>query len=451
MSGIENREVLESWKEISDYLKRTAKTCQRWEQELELPIRRLDGTPRARVFAYKDELDLWLEDKLNNQEISTTKYLRVAKKKSKTLWIALPIAFSLIIIAVIAIRLLPRISFLSPSLKKPHLAVLPIKNFTGDESQAHLQDALTNLIVSDLYQSRYIRVLTAERMNKILEDMNKLDADSYTTEDLKKIASLDGVTHFLSGAVTKFGEKIRLNISIQEARRWKTTWSDQIDGTENDMFAMVDVLTRTLKPNLNLTEEQIADDFDKAVADVTTPNERALQFYIQARRAMNDTDWNLAIDLFQRAVALDLDFAMAYRYLSGIYNHLALATGDQSYWDKLREAGKKSFAAAKRRPPSERERLIIEGAYIDSANTKHPAGRVAQGMETIKKLLELYPDDDYGNLRLGIGFIQGENYDRAEKHLKRIVDYTNGAFTFYHLSKIYLDQERYAEAKDLLE
>ena len=449
MSSIQERYILESWKEISDYLKRTAKTCQRWERELELPIRRLDGTPRARVFAYKDELDLWLEDKLNNQEISTTKYLRVAKKKSKIFWIALPVALAVVIIAVGAIRFIPRISFLSPPPEKPHLAVLPIKNYTGDESRSHLQDALTNLIVSDLYQSRYIRVLTAERMNKILEDMNKLDAESYTAEDLKKIASLEGVTHFLNGAVTKFGEKIRLNISIQEASSWKTTWSDQIDGTENDMFAMVDVLTRTLKTQLNLTEEQISDDFDKAVAEVTTPNERALQFYIQARRAMNDTEWNLAIELFQRAVALDPDFAMAYRYLSGVYNHLALATGDQSYWDKLHEAGKKSLAAAKRRPPSERERLTIEGAYIYQSSDKYPA-IVAQEMETFKKLLELYPDDDYGNLRLGTRYIQGENYDRAEKHLKRIVDYTNDAFTFYHLSKIYLDQERYAEARDLL-
>jgi hypothetical protein len=138
MSSIKEREIMESWKEIADYLNRDIKTCRRWEQELELPIRRLDGTPRARVFAYKDEIDFWLEDKLNNREISTTKYLRIAKKKPKRLWIALPVILALIIIAVVAIRFIPRISFLSPPPEKPHLAVLPIKNFTGDESQAHL-------------------------------------------------------------------------------------------------------------------------------------------------------------------------------------------------------------------------------------------------------------------------------------------------------------------------
>jgi hypothetical protein len=122
---------------------------------------------------------------------------------------------------------------------------------------------------------------------------------------------------------------------------------------------MVDLLTKVLKHEIHLTEEQIAIDFDKAVAEVTTPNERALQFYIQAKRAMNATEWNLALELFERATALDPDFAMAYRQMSGICNHLALVTWDQTYWDKLHEYGKKSHEAARRRPPREREPQVL--------------------------------------------------------------------------------------------
>ena len=145
MAGIETREVLESWKEISDYLKRTVKTCQRWERELELPVRRLESATRARVFAYKDELDFWLEDKLNSREISTTKYLRIAKKRPKRLWIALSIALAVIILAVVAILFIPGIDFISSPPEKSHLAVLPIQNNTGDDNLLHLQDALLNI------------------------------------------------------------------------------------------------------------------------------------------------------------------------------------------------------------------------------------------------------------------------------------------------------------------
>lgn len=446
MKGSEQKEILESWKEIAVYLDRNQKTCQRWEVELGLPIRRLDGTPKARVFAYRHELDSWLEARLNHRDSRAARSRRFSRANFRSRWIVFSSALGLIALSVLAVVFIPGIDWLmpAPAPEKPHLAVLPILNLTGDESCAYLRDALTTLIVRDLYQSRYIRILTSERLYEILDDMGKQHADSFTTEELKKIASLEGVTHFLTGAVTKSGDKVRLNISIQESGSWEAIWSDRLDGVDEDMFAVVDMLTSRLKPRLNLTAEQIADDVDGAVADVTTPNEHALRFYIQAQRAVNATEWGLAIEMFKRAVALDPDFAMAYRQMSGVYNHLALATREDLYWEKLREYGQKARDAARRRPPSERERLIIEGTYIYPPNP-------AEEMEIFKGLLDLYPDDDYGNYRLGTRYVQGMAYDQAERHLKRIVRFTNHAFSYYNLSKVYLDQAKYAEAEELME
>jgi TolB protein len=55
------KQVLGSWKEISIYLGRSLRTCQRLERELGLPVHRLEDSPKARVFAYKEEIDLWIE------------------------------------------------------------------------------------------------------------------------------------------------------------------------------------------------------------------------------------------------------------------------------------------------------------------------------------------------------------------------------------------------------
>jgi hypothetical protein len=62
---MEDRSVLRSWKEISAYLKKDIRTCQRWEKEFGLPVHRLEGTPKARVYAFADELDRWFEKKLH--------------------------------------------------------------------------------------------------------------------------------------------------------------------------------------------------------------------------------------------------------------------------------------------------------------------------------------------------------------------------------------------------
>jgi len=53
-------EILNSWKEIAVYLGRGIRTVQRWERELQLPIRRPRKNARTAVMAFRGELDEWL-------------------------------------------------------------------------------------------------------------------------------------------------------------------------------------------------------------------------------------------------------------------------------------------------------------------------------------------------------------------------------------------------------
>ena len=59
---------LESWKEISAYLQRDAKTAQRWEKEEGLPVHRHSHRSRATVYAYPSELDAWREGRKPDAE-----------------------------------------------------------------------------------------------------------------------------------------------------------------------------------------------------------------------------------------------------------------------------------------------------------------------------------------------------------------------------------------------
>jgi hypothetical protein len=53
--------LLTSWKEIAAYLDRDVRTCIRWEKALGLPVHRLEPDSKAKVFAYKDEVDRWIQ------------------------------------------------------------------------------------------------------------------------------------------------------------------------------------------------------------------------------------------------------------------------------------------------------------------------------------------------------------------------------------------------------
>jgi hypothetical protein len=64
--------VLNSWKDIAEYLGRGVRTVQRWERELGLPVRRPRNHLRSPVVAIPSELDEWLRRGLTAQSTAMT-------------------------------------------------------------------------------------------------------------------------------------------------------------------------------------------------------------------------------------------------------------------------------------------------------------------------------------------------------------------------------------------
>ncbi len=101
-SGNNKENLFSSWKEIAAYLECDRRTAIRWEKSMGLPIHRMEGTSKSRVFAYKNELDEWLKNQLNNnKDNSGTKRLNALRK---FLFIGLPVLAILIGIYYIFIK-----------------------------------------------------------------------------------------------------------------------------------------------------------------------------------------------------------------------------------------------------------------------------------------------------------------------------------------------------------
>jgi hypothetical protein len=94
---VNNGNVLTTWKEVAAYLKCGVRTCIRWEAESGLPVHRQEGAPRSRIFAYKSELDAWLQSRLNNGA------LRLPEAVARTpFWKAHPFILALLVPALAA-------------------------------------------------------------------------------------------------------------------------------------------------------------------------------------------------------------------------------------------------------------------------------------------------------------------------------------------------------------
>jgi len=84
---------LDGWKEISDYLSRDVRTCQRWERELELPVYRVkQDSTRSKVFSYTTEIDEWFSLTLKNNN-GERKGIRTKK------WMV-PVLLIIVVVAV---------------------------------------------------------------------------------------------------------------------------------------------------------------------------------------------------------------------------------------------------------------------------------------------------------------------------------------------------------------
>lgn len=187
---MEERRILESWKEIADYLKRSERTCRRWEVTLGLPVYRLDGTPSARVFAYPQELDRWLEEKLHHRagEAAEGSLQGPLIGKRRFLRAAI-LGVGAVILAAAAVFVRP--GFFPRStpvpLNNPILIVLPFDNPTGDTALDDWQMALPDLLITDLRQSRYVNVLPILAFHAKIDQLKLAKTKNFSSEDILQL------------------------------------------------------------------------------------------------------------------------------------------------------------------------------------------------------------------------------------------------------------------------
>ena len=128
---------------------------------------------------------------------------------------------------------------------------------------------------------------------------------------------------------------------------------------------------------------------------ITTSSSKALDYYLQGRDLFEKLRANEAIEYFEKAIAEDPDFAVAYLNLAFV------TTTVQGFFDNLNKA------AALMDKVSEGERLWIMGV-VAAAN-----GEPMKQRKFFKRMVELYPNDERGLNLLGNHYFGQQEYAHA--------------------------------------
>jgi len=368
----------------------------------------------------------------------TTKEITVTFKLQK-LFIPALVVIALVVIGMIIWQLLPKKDAAPPELSdKPSLAVMYFENNTGDEGLDHYRKAISDLLITDLAQSKHIMVVRGDRLFNILRQLNLMDAKSYSSEDLREVASRGRATHVLQGNYTKAGENFRINYMLHEASTEELLGSEMVEGKgEESIFSMVDELTRRIKANFKLSPEEIASDMDKEVEEITTSSPEAYKYYSEGRKHHLQGEYRQSISFMEKAIAIDSEFAMAYRSLSVSY-------GNRGYGAERDKYIKKAFELSDRL--SDGERYLIQGNFYDRSEKTYD-----KAIEAYKKLLELYPDSIW-NISLGIVYVNLEEWDKAIERIEILrKNKDESLLTFGNLANAYMHKGMYDEARELSE
>jgi len=231
-----DKEILHSWKDISEYLGRDRKTCFRWEKELGLPIHRIDqDSLRSKVFAYKSEIDKWLNEKANHIEPKKSPFL---ERK----WV-IPglVSVTALLLIVAAVLYFSYRKHSSPYPADLAIAVFPFENSNFSEHEQYLPEGIRKFISSSLSRINNLRVIPST----VLERNN----DSY--KELKNISEELKITYFLRVQLEKNENKLRICAQLVKPENNKIIWNmESVDRLEN-IFSILQDICQGIHTRLN--------------------------------------------------------------------------------------------------------------------------------------------------------------------------------------------------------
>jgi len=371
---------LESWKRISNYLKRDIRTLRRWEKNEGLPIHRHMHESQATVYAYKSELDHWLASRsAGATKASNTVQARPSVKRR---WL---VALS-VILAVISVALVMKIrpgKVELPFEARDWILITRFDNRTGEDV---FDGTLEYALQRELSNSQYVNVVSRERISDTLA-MMKLPADSVIDKTIGREISLrdGGSKALMTGRLEKLGESYLIGTELVEPGSGVAVASFSKTVTGQDFLApAIHDLANEVRVTLGETLADIETD-STALEKVTTPSLRALQLYSQADALFIEYK-SQAHQLLLQAVEIDPDFASAHVLLGYTY---------KSWGDKEQSDFHYQRAMDLADGVSERERYFIQSSYYSYQDFNQ-----AKAINVLELLLRKYPDHYWANSRL---------------------------------------------------
>ena len=344
------------------------------------------------------------------------------------------------------------------------VAVLPFVNASGDPNLEYLSDGVTESLINSLSQ---LPDLAVKARSTVFRYKGK-------ETDPQKVGSELNVQAVLSGRMAQRGDGLSFSLELVDTRTGNQLWGEQYNRKLTDLVALQSDIARDVSNKLRIKPSG-ADE--GRVAKSYTGNPEAYRLYLLGRFYWNKRtakDLHKAAEYFRQAVALDLNYALAYSGLADAYTLLPIYGGapPSEVLPKAREAALKALSLDNQLAEAHISLGLVLHFYdYDSAgaerefkaaielnpnnatahqfygNLLFQLGRDKESSAEFRRALEIDPLLLTSNRLYALSLLYARKYDEAIAQLKKTVE-LDASFAPAHdsLAQVYLAKGNYAES-----
>ena len=310
-----------------------------------------------------------------------------------------------------------------------------LADFTNTTGDTVFDGALRQGLAVQLEQSPFLSLVSEQRIQQTLRLMGRSSDARLTPEIARDLCQRTHSTAVLDGSIASLGSQFVLGLRAVNCRTGDSLAQEQAtaDGKERVLKALGEAAAK-LREKLGESLVTV-QKLDTPIEQASTPSLEALQAYSLGRKTLvGKGDWAAAVPLFQRAIRLDPNFAMAYASLGVDYSNL----GETSL---ASENTKKAYELRER--VSEREKFYIESHYY-----QYVTGDLEKARQAYELWAQAYPRDLVPPNNLSVIYENLGEYDKAlaESREALRLDPESGA-SYANLVAPYLYLNRLQEAK----
>lgn len=297
--------------------------------------------------------------------------------------------------------------------RRKSLIVLPFEDMSPGGDNAWFADGLTGELIDALGHIKSLR---------LTDRKTSMGFKGYSGKT-KDIAREYNIRYFIEGSVRKFGDQIKISVSLLDIRIGEYIWQESHRGVFADIFEIQESVAQKVVEGLKL---HLSDEEEQKVSDHGTENAEAYQLYIKGMEyfgRQTKEGYQLAIQVLGDALLLDPDYANAHKTkanaLAALYRTY---DRDPNY---LAEA-EAHIAQALRIKPD------FWDAYQPLSHIYQLQGKLEAAEQTAEAYIEHAPDEPMAYFALGFFYFNTGQAAKAiapyEELFRRSPTYLAGAW-----------------------